>query len=316
MTTVGIDVCKAHLDVAFVPQQAPQQAPLRVLNTASGIAQLVKRLQAQPPDRVLLEATGGWERPVADALCQAGFTVYQVNPRQARDFAKSQGKLAKTDTIDAQVLAQFAQTVQAAPYRVQDESSREAEALALRRRDLVSLAAAEKQRLRRAHPSVRAGIEQLLRLLEEQIETIDRELKQAFQRQEEWHQKQELLSSVPGVGWVSIVTVVTQLPELGQLDRKGIAALVGVAPLNRDSGPYRGRRSIWGGRSDVRAVLYMAALRACQCNPVIQAYYQRLRKAGKAAKVALVACQRKLLTILNSILKHGKPWSPVLAQPT
>jgi transposase len=303
--TVGIDVAKARLDVAFAPAGEPWQAA----NDEPGIADLVARLRASAPELIVLEATGGLEVPLAAALAAAGLPVAVVNPRQVRDFAKAVGQLAKTDALDAALLARFAAVVRPAPRPLPDAQAQALTALLTRRRQLVAMLTAERQRLGTARPPVRARVQAHLAWLEQELADLDDELRRAVQASPIWRATEELLRSVPGVGPVVAVTLLAELPELGQLNRKQIGALVGVAPLNADSGTLRGKRVVWGGRGQVRAVLYMAALVAVRHNPVLRAFYARLLAAGKAKKLALVACMHKLLTILNAITHHRTPWA-------
>jgi transposase len=280
-----------------------------VSNDTAGIEALVKRLSESRPALIVLEATGGVERSVTRALASAELPVVVVNPRQVRDFAKATGQLAKTDRIDAQVLARFAQAVRPALRPLPDEVSRELRAGVTRRRQITEMIVAERNRLGAASKPIRKRIEAHIRWLESELDRADQDLDQSIRQSPIWQKNQELLQSVPGIGPVISRTLLAELPELGQLNRKQMAALVGIAPLNRDSGTMRGRRTIWGGRASVRAVLYMAALVASKRNAIIRTFYQRLRNAGKAPKVALVACMRKLLTILNSMIKHKTRWS-------
>lgn len=306
---VGIDVAKEHLDLAVRPTQETWQVP----HDDQGIQGIVPRLQELQPTLVVLEATGGLELPLVAALGVAGLPVAVVNPRQVRDFAKATGRLAKTDRLDAQVLAHFAQAVQPQPRPLPDPQSQELAALLTRRQQLVQMLTAEKNRLGSALPPVRPSLQAHIRWLEQQLSELDRGLRDAITESPLWRVKDNLTQGVPGIGPVASLTLLADLPQLGTLSRQQISALVGVAPLNRDSGSLRGKRGIWGGRARVRATLYMAALVATRCNPVIRNFYQRLLAAGKAKKVALVACMRKLLTILNSMLKHNRPWDPDLA---
>jgi transposase len=302
---VGIDVSKARLDVALVPTGDA----LALDNDAVGIASLVERLKAQPPELVVLEATGGLQLPVAAALGVAGLSVAVVNPRQVRDFARATGKLAKTDRIDAQVLAEFGRRLQPTPRALPDQATQELGALLDRRHQVVEMLTAEKNRLHRAMQPVQPRIQAHILWLIQQLKELDQDLGDAVRASPLWREKEELLRSVPGVGKVLSLTLLSHLPELGTLERQQVAALVGVAPWNRDSGVLRGKRAVWGGRAPVRAVLYMATVAAVRCNPAIQVFYQRLLAAGKAKKVALVACMHKLLTILNAMLKHNTPWN-------
>jgi len=301
---VGIDVAKDRLDVA----QRPGTEAWWASNDEQGIADLVERLKALHPALVVLEATGGIELPLVGALAAARLPVVVVNPRQTREFARATGRLAKTDAIDAQVLARFAQAVQPALRPLPDAASQQLSSLLTRRRQVVEMLTAEKNRLRTAAPAVCDHIKEHILWLERSLSELDSELGQAIHSSDIWRAQNNLLQSAPGVGPVLSTTLLAELPELGSLNRKEIAALVGVAPLNRDSGILRGRRTVWGGRSQVRATLYMAALVATRFNPVIRAFYQRLEAAGKPKKVALTACMRKLLTILNAMVRHQIPW--------
>ena len=309
---VGIDVSKARLDVAIRPSgETPS-----VAHDEAGISALVKRLRAVQPALIVLEATGGMERQITRALASAELPVVVVNPRQARDFAKASGKLAKTDTIDAMVLAWFAEAVRPAVKTLPDEISLELRALIARRRQITEMIVAENNRLGGAAKAVQKRISVHIRWLESELQRVATDLDQTIRQSPIWKDKEDLLQSVPGIGPVTSRALIANLPELGELNRRQIAALVGIAPLNRDSGTLRGRRTIWGGRAGVRAVLYMAALVASRHNAVIRTFYTRLCKAGKAPKIALVACMRKLLTILNSMLRHKTRWSGALLQTT
>jgi transposase len=305
---VGIDVAKDRLDVA----QRPGTEAWGVTNDERGIADLVARLKALRPTLVVLEATGGIELPVVGALAAAGLPVVVVNPRQVREFARATGRLAKTDAIDAQVLARFAEAVRPALRPLPDAATHQLSSLVARRRQVIVMLTAEKNRLRTAAPVVRDHIKEHIVWLERSLSDLDRELGQVIHSSDIWRAQDNLLQSAPGVGPVLSTTLLAELPELGSLNRKEIAALVGVAPLNRDSGTLRGRRTVWGGRSQVRTALYMAALAATRFNPVIRAFYQRLETAGKPKKVALTACMRKLLTILNAMMRHQIPWQYAL----
>ena len=302
---VGIDVSKARLDVAVLPDGKTWSTT----NDDEGISDLVVKLQALAPALVLLEATGGLERRVLAKLAGAGLPAMAINPRNVRDFAKSLGQLAKTDRIDAIVLARFAQAVRPPLRPIADEQTQELQALLTRRRQLVEMMVAEKNRLAAAETSkVRKLIKAHIEYLQKALSINEYDIDQTIKQTPIWLEKVDLLESAPGVGRATASTLVALLPELGTLDRKQIAALVGVAPLNRDSGTLRGRRSIWGGRATVRAVLYMATLTGTKWNPALRALYRRLKAAGKPSKVALVACMRKLLTILNAILRDRSPW--------
>lgn len=301
---VGIDVAKAKLDGASEPPGWTLTTP----NTEAGIQALVAQVQALAPDRIVVEATGGYELPVVRALVAADLPAIVVNPRQVRDFAKATGQLAKTDTLDARVLALFAARVQP-PVRPQPDAATTALAAVLaRRRQVVEMLTAERHRLGKAPADVRPGIQAHIAWLTQQVTTLDDDLTMRIRHSPVWQEQVDLLQSVPGVGPVLSRTLLAQLAELGTLTRRQIAALVGVAPLNRDSGTLRGPRTCWGGRAPVRTALYMATLVATRRNPVIRATYQQLCARGKKRKVALVACMRKLLTILNAMLKHRTSW--------
>jgi transposase len=307
---VGIDVAKAHLDVAV----HPLGKEWRVEHHPEGMASLAAQLATLTPALVVLEATGGLELPLVGELLSAQLPVVVVNPRQVRDFAKALGKLAKTDALDARVLAQFGEATKPQLRALADAQTQELQSVVARRRQLVGMLTAEKNRLPTAAPRVQPQIQEHIQWLQQHLEEVDQDLKGLIRSTPAWRAKEKILRSVPGVGPVLTVTLVGQVPELGQLDRRQVAALVGVAPFNRDSGTLRGKRTVWGGRSSVRAALYMATLVATRFNPVIKAFYQRLLEAGKPKKVALTACMRKLLTILNSMVKHGSPWNPELVQ--
>jgi transposase len=306
MEFIGIDVAKAQLEFTCRPSGTSGTLP----NTDQEIRELVARCQTLAPTLIVLEATGGYETALVAALATAGLPVVVANPRQVRDFAKATGQLAKTDAIDAQILALFAERVRPAPRPLPDEAAQALDALLTRRRQLVEMLTAERNRLLVARVTVRRDLQQHIRYLERRLREADDDLHTAVKASPLWRVKDDLLQSVPGVGRVVSLTLLAELPELGRLSHKEIAALVGVAPLNRDSGTLRGKRLVYGGRAPVRAVLYMAALVASKCNPVIRAFYLRLRAAGKPAKVALTACMRKLLTILNAIARNGTPWQP------
>jgi len=301
---VGIDVSKDRLDVAL----RPSGDRWAVAHEEPGLATLVARLQGLAPTLIVLEATGGLAVPLTGALAAAGLPVVVVNPRQVRDFAKATGKLAKTDALDAAVLAQFAEAVRPALRPLPDAATQALSAVLARRRQLIEMLTAEKNRLGSTLPPVRPGIRAHIRWLDRCLAALDADLAQAIRESPVWREKDDLLQSAPGVGPVLATTLLASLPELGTLTRQQIAALVGVAPLNRDSGAWRGKRRVWGGRAPVRAALYMSALVATRYNPVLRAFYQRLCAAGKAKKVALTACMRKLLTILNAMLKYRTPW--------
>ena len=303
--TVGIDVAKATLDIAIRPAGEHWQVP----NDEAGIADLLARLPPLAPALVVLEASGGWERLVAASLAEAGLPVAVVNPRQVRAFAQAIGQLAKTDALDAHLLARFAEVVRPTPRPLPDADAQALTALLARRRQVLAMLTAERQRLGTARPPVRGRIQTHIAFLEAELAALDDELDRTIQASPVWRETEELLRSVPGVGPVVARTLLAELPELGRLDRKQIGALVGLAPLTCDSGTRRGQRIVWGGRSRVRAVLYMAALVAMRHNPVIQAFYTRLLAAGKPKLVALTAAMHKLLTILNAIVRQRTPWT-------
>jgi len=302
---VGIDVAKDKLDIAVRPSAEQWVAP----QTEDGISTLVARLVAVAPELVVLEATGGFELPVAAALATAGVPVAVVNPRQVRAFARGIGQLAKTDALDAAVLARFAEVVHPTPRPLPDAQAQELSALLARRRQVQAMLIAERQRLGTALLAVRPHISRHIRFLEAELEDLERQLRDAVQASPLWREQEDLLRSTPGIGPATAVALLAEVPELGRLDRKKIAALVGVAPFPCDSGTLRGKRIVWGGRARVRSALYMATLVATRHNPLIRAFYQRLCAAGKPKKVALVACMRKLLTILNAMLRHQTPWA-------
>lgn len=310
---VGIDVAQAELVVAVRAPDTPDAVAScwTVANNPAGVATLRRQLQRQPPALIVLEATGGLERLVASTLGTAGLPVAVVNPRQVRDFAKATGQLAKTDALDAQVLAHFAAAVQPPVRPLPDTQTAELAALLTRRRQLVQQVTAEQNRRRRTSlRRVYRRIDAHIRWLQRELARVDGDLDAALQASPLWRAQEDLLQRVPGVGKVLTRTLLAELPELGTLSRQQVATLVGVAPLNRDSGTWRGRRGTWGGRGAVRAVLYMATLTATRYPGPIRAFYQRLCAAGKAKKVALVACMRKLLTMLNAMLRDQAPWRP------
>jgi transposase len=304
---VGIDVAKHHLDVCILPRGER----LRVATDEAGLADLRARLEDLAPALIVLEATGRLHRRVAAVLAAAGLPVAVVNPRQIRAFARALGRLAKTDALDAETIARFAEAVRPEPRALPDPASRALSELLARRRQLIGLRTAEAQRLEQTTgEAARATIHLLLQTLREALGQVDRAIEELIQASAVWRARIALLSGVPGVGPVLARTLVAELAELGQVGRQEIAALVGVAPLNRDSGTLRGRRHIFGGRGSVRQVLYMATLAAVRHNPRLRAFYRRLLAAGKPAKVALVACMRKLLVVLNAMLRDGTPWRP------
>jgi transposase len=305
-TWVGIDVSKTQLDTAV--GQAGETWSAR--NDEVGIAKTVERLKSLQPRLVVVEATGGLEQPLLRALHLAGLPFARVNPQRVREFAKSLGLLAKTDKLDARLLARFAEAIRPAPTCLPSEDEQLLSALIDRRRQLIDFRTAELNRLAGAHPAVRSSIEQLLEDLGKKISELDQQIEDLIASKAEFKHKVEILRTVPGIGPVASAILVADLPELGRLDRKKVAALVGVAPFNNDSGYRRGKRRVKGGRAAVRTVLYMATISASRFNPVIKAFYDRLLKRGKVKKVALVACMRKLLTILNAMLRSGDTWKP------
>jgi len=306
---VGIDVAKAELEVVV----RPSGARWTVTNNASGLAQLQERLQAAAPSLIVLEATGGYEVAVVAALATAALPVVVLNARQVRDFARATGRLAKTDAIDAGVLAHVAEVVRPPVRPLPDAMTQDLQAWLTRRRQLVDMLLAEEQRRSRAPRAIQRQIDQHVRWLRAQLGAVEKDVAQTLRESPVWREKEDLLRSVPGVGPILTTTLLGDVPELGQLNRKQIAALIGVAPLNRDSGTYRGRRAVWGGRARVRATLYMATLTAARYNPLIRAFYERLVAAGKPKKVALTACMRKLLTILNAMIARRTAWKPPAA---
>jgi transposase len=304
---VGVDVAKDSLAVA----SAPAGLSLTVPNSPEGRQNLIKALKQHAVALVVLEATGGYERPVALDLLEADFTTVVANPRQVRDFARGLGELAKTDPIDAQVLARFAQVVQPKPRPAASPEEADLAELVSRRRQLVATLTQESNRLAMArHRQVRRSIKKLTRMLEREIAQLDDEIAQLIRADENLARKDDILRSTPGVGPNTSAILLSHLPELGNLNRQQVAALAGVAPWDFKSGRWAGRSSIWGGRADVRSVLYMAALTARRCNPIIRAFAQRLESQGKAFKVVITACMRKLLVILNSMLRRNASWQP------
>ncbi len=304
---VGIDVSKAQVDVAVRPTGQRWTLPY----DQTGIEGLIPQIVDLEPALVLLEATGGLELPLVAALAAAALPVVVVNPRQVRDFARATGTLAKTDALDAGVLAHFADVVRPDVRPLKDAETQVLNSLTARRRQVMTMLVSEKNRLGTAIGAVSPRIEAHIAWLEQELSDLDKGLRQTLRRSPVWREKDDLLRTVPGVGEQLSLTLLANLPELGTLNRRQIAALVGVAPYNRDSGALRGKRAVWGGRSRVRAVLYMGALAASRHNPAIRDFYQRLLAAGKPKKVALVACMRKLLVILNAMLKHGSLWCDI-----
>jgi transposase len=306
---IGIDVAKRQVEVA----ERPSGARWTAHNDAAGIAGLVARLRGLGPGTlIVLEATGGYEIALVAALTAAQLAVVVVNPRQVRDFARALGLLAKTDRIDAGVLAHFAEAVRPEVRPVPDELTQELQGWLARRRQLVEMVVAEEQRQAVSGRAIRPQIQQHVEWLRQQLRTTDTELQGLIRRSPGWRESENRLRTTPGVGPVLATTLLADLPELGRLNRRQIAALAGVAPLNWDSGQQRGTRHIWGGRAAVRTALYMATLAAVRCNPVIQAFFGRLTAAGKPRKVALTACMRKLLTILNAMMHRRVGWQPTV----
>jgi transposase len=304
---VGIDVSKDSLDVAA----SPSGRSWRVPNSPAGHKRLVRELSALKPSLAVLEASGGFELPAADALEAGSIRVRIVNPRQVRDFARGIGKLAKTDPIDAQVLARFAAVVRPEPRPLPHVNSRRLSALMLRRSQLVDFVDRERHHLATADACVEQDIDAHTLQLKARLAAVEREIDQLIQGDADWRERCEVITSVSGAGKVLARTLIAGLPELGTLGAKQVSLLVGTAPLNRDSGRMKGKRTIWGGRAHVRSVLYMAALVASRSNPVIKAFYQRLLAAGKAKKLALVACMRKLIVILNAMVRDKAMWREV-----
>jgi transposase len=306
---VGIDVAKGALEVAA----RPSGERWTVSNDSVGIAGLVARLTRERVTLIVMEATGGYETAVAAALSAAGLPVVVANARQVRDFARALGKLAKTDTIDAAVIAHFAETVKPDLRTLPDELTRTLQDWVARRRQVLEMIGAEEQRLRTVQRTIRPQIQRHIEWLRAELRHVDGELQSVLRSSPVWREQEDLLRTVPGVGPVLASTLLAELPELGQLNRRQIAALAGVAPLNWDSGQHRGTRHIWGGRAPVRSALYMATVAAVRCNPVLREFFTRLVGAGKPKKVALTACMRKLLTILNAMVQRHMRWAPALA---
>lgn len=304
---VGIDVSKSTLDMCIEP--AGQM--LHVAYDEAGIKQILGCLKELGPTLIVMEATGGLELRIATELAGQALPVVVINPRQARDYAKATGQLAKTDQVDAAMLAGFAQAIRPQVREHKDADTRALDELVSRRRQLIDMRVQETLRLgTAASKPLEKSLNQHIAWLDKRIAEIDTDLTQSLRESDAWRAKDDLLRGIPGVGAVTTLTMLAKCPELGKLNRREIAALTGVAPLASDSGKHRGRRFIWGGRADVRAVLYMAAISAIRCNDTIKAFAERLKKTGKPPKVVIVACMRKLLTIMNSMLKHNSPWNP------
>jgi transposase len=307
---VGIDVSKSTLDVCI----EPDGKTLHVAYDEAGISQIVGCMKEVSPTLVVMEATGGLEVRIATELASQGFPVAVINPRQARDFAKATGRLAKTDLVDAAMLAEFAKAIRPQARPLKDEDTIALNDMVSRRRQLIDMRVQETLRLgTAASKPLQKNLNKHITWLDKQIAEIDHDLTKRLRNSDVWRTKDDLLQGIPGVGVVTALTMLAKCPELGTLNRREIAALTGVAPLANDSGKHRGKRSIWGGRADVRAVLYMATVSAIRCNEPIKAFAERLKKAGKPPKVVIVACMRKLLTIMNSMLKNNAPWNPEFA---
>ena len=304
LVVAGIDVSKENLDVCLLPLKTAR----RFSNNENGCAELVKMLVEAAPSRVIFESTGGLEMLAVGILSAASLPVIIVNPRQIRDFAKACGLLAKTDKLDAKVIALFGQKIEPEIRPLKDEAAQELSALISRRRQLVDMQTAEKNRLSAAPKAVRRGIAQHIEWLEQQISSFDADISGFIQSSPVWKAKEQILTSIKGIGPVTAATLLAALPELGSVSRHKVSALAGLCPYNRDSGKHKGKRSIWGGRAAVRSVLYMATLAATRFNPVIKTFYDRLRKAGKLHKVAITAAMRKLLVILNAMLRDNRRW--------
>lgn len=303
---VGIDIAKRSLDLHC----RPDNRKLSTTNDPQGFKEVIGFLPTQRTCLVVIEATGGYQRSLVDALLQAGHHVAVVNPRQVRDFARGLGILAKTDSIDAAVLSRYAENARPRTASITPENQAQIVELVTRRRQLIDLRTAEKNRLELMRlKAVRKSVEQVLRVLQRQITTIEKEITSLLKSDDDWNDKTQLLLSVPGVGPTTVASLLADLPELGRLNRQQIAALAGLAPFNRDSGPFRGKRAIWGGRKTVRRALYMATLTAIRCNHVIKSFAERLKAEGKPHKVVATACMRKLLVILNTMVKNNTHWN-------
>jgi len=310
---VGIDVAKHSLELCVLPEETRQDFSY----DAKGLEQLFRQLPDAGTCLIVVEATGGYERRVVAELAAAGHLVAVVNPRQVRHFAIALGILAKTDRIDARVIALFGQQVRPRTIAKNHEKQEELQQLVTRRRQLIDLRTTETNRQELLTSQlIRKSLQKVIALLEKQIEGIEKEIAKFLESDDEWKGKANIIKSVPGVGKITVISLLADLPELGVLDRQEISALVGLAPFNRDSGRFHGKRSIWGGRASVRSVLYMAALTARRCNPVIQAFAKRLEAQGKPFKIVIVACMRKLLVILNTLVKTNSQWNPNYAQKT
>lgn len=301
---VGIDVAKEHLDIAV----RPNGKSWTINNDEQSAMELAIKLKELRPAVVVMEATGGYEMCVASIMTTTGLPVAVVNPRQVRDFAKSTGKLAKTDTLDAQVLAHFGEAIRPEVRSLSDEQAQQLQALVVRRRQIIEMMVSEKNRANISHKTIQEQVRKHIEWLENELKELENDIGESIRESPIWREKDKLLQSVPGIGPITSGVLLASLPELGLLDRKKIAALVGVAPFNRDSGNMRGKRTVFGGRSHVRSMLYMATLTATRYNPVIKQFYDQLIRAGKVTKVAIMACMRKLITILNAMIRHSEPW--------
>lgn len=306
---MGIDVSKAVLDVFILPIKKPMQFK----NNSQGIKKLIETLKSFPPTMIIMEATGGYEKPTAQALAKAGLDVAVVNPRQIRDFAKALGRLAKTDSLDAQVIALFAEKMQPKANVTCDENQQQLAENNARRRQLIDMITMEKNRLDKASKELKKSIKRIIKALEKELEEIQETLEAIIQNDTHFAQKSGLLQTIKGVGTVVATGIIADLPELGKASAKEISGLAGLAPYNRDSGTLRGKRTIWGGRASVRCTLYMATLVAIKHNVKIKAFYERLCGAGKQKKVAITACMHKLLIIMNAMIKHNQPWQTITA---
>ena len=307
---VGIDIAKDTVDVCI----EPDTEVMHIAYDHKGIATICQRLRAAAPTLIVMEATGGLETRLASELAAIGLSVAVINPRQARDFAKATGQLAKTDQVDAAILAAFARAIRPQARAIKDADTRALDDMVSRRRQLIDMRVQETLRLgTTASKAMLKSLNAHIAWLDKRIAEIDTNLTQRLRTSDVWRTKDDLLRGIPGVGVVTTLTMLAKCPELGQLNRREIAALAGVAPLAKDSGKHRGKRFVWGGRADVRAVLYMATVSSMRFNPRIKPFAERLKLAGKPTKVVIVACMRKLLTIMNSMLKNSTPWTPIPA---
>jgi transposase len=306
---IGIDVSKAILDVYILPFKKYMQFK----NDSKGIQKLTEKLKTFSQDSIVMEATGGYEKPVAQSLQKVGFSVSVVNPRYIRDFAKALGKLAKTDRIDAEVIALYAEKMQPKANVMDNENQQKLAALNARRRQIIDMIIMEKNRLDKVSDELKKSIQRIIKALEKELQTINEALEKSIQNDASYAQKNTLLKSIKGVGSVVAAGIIADLPELGNVSTKQISALAGLAPYNRDSGTLRGKRTIWGGRASVRSTLYMATLVATRHNAQIKSFYERLCNAGKQKKVAITACMHKLLIIMNAMIKHNESWRTATA---